>query len=88
MVLPYNKKVGRACRRCRRVAVPADQPYVSRGQEFEAMPATVPTATLSRPAILLAGFAGVLLACTIGLWAFYGTAVFFETVRTGWIACF
>ncbi len=52
------------------------------------MPATVPTATLSRPAILLAGFAGVLLACTIGLWVFYGTAVFFETVRTGWIACF
>lgn len=51
------------------------------------MPATVPT-TLSRPAILLAGVAGVLLAGTIGLWAHYGTAVFFETVRTGWIACF
>jgi hypothetical protein len=52
------------------------------------MPATVPTTALSRPAILLAGVAGVLLAGTIGLWAHYGTAVFFETVRTGWIACF
>jgi hypothetical protein len=71
-----------------RVAASADPPYVSPGQEFEAMPAIVPTATLSRPAILLAGLAGVLLAGTIGLWAYYGTAVFFEAVRTGWIACF
>jgi hypothetical protein len=28
------------------------------------------------------------LAATIALWAHYGTAVFFETIRTGLVACF
>jgi hypothetical protein len=28
------------------------------------------------------------LAGTLGLWAYNGTAVFFEMVRTGWVACF
>ena len=40
-------------------------------------------------AILLgAGVAGLLLAATVALWAHYGTAVFFEMIRTGFIACF
>ena len=30
----------------------------------------------------------VLVAATGGLWAYYGTTVFFEIVRTGWMACF
>jgi hypothetical protein len=38
--------------------------------------------------VLLAGGAGALLAGSLGLWAYYGTAVFFEMVRTGWEACF
>lgn len=29
-----------------------------------------------------------LLAGTVGLWAYFGTAVFFEVVRAGWAACF
>ena len=29
-----------------------------------------------------------LLAGTAGLWAYFGTAVFFEVVRAGWAACF
>lgn len=29
-----------------------------------------------------------LLAATMALWAYYGTAVFFEIVRTGWTSCF
>ncbi|MGE0280072.1 MAG: hypothetical protein AB7P20_05595 [Rhizobiaceae bacterium] len=33
-------------------------------------------------------FAAVLLATTGGLWAYYGTTVFFEVVRAGWAACF
>jgi hypothetical protein len=38
---------------------------------------------------MLAGLVGGLLfAATLGLWAYYGTAVFFEMVRTGWVACF
>jgi hypothetical protein len=52
------------------------------------MPAIVSTATLSRPLIWLGLAGGLLLAATLGLWAYYGTAVFFEIVRTGWIACF
>jgi hypothetical protein len=30
----------------------------------------------------------VLLAGTVGLWAWYGTTVFFEVIRAGWAACF
>jgi hypothetical protein len=42
-----------------------------------------------RGAILLAiGVVGLALAGSIGLWAHYGTAVFFETIRAGFAACF
>jgi hypothetical protein len=53
------------------------------------MPAIVSSAALSRPVTLfaLAG-AGLLLAMTLALWVYYGTAVFFEMVRAGWAACF
>jgi hypothetical protein len=30
----------------------------------------------------------ILLAATASLWAYYGTAVFFEVIRAGWAACF
>jgi hypothetical protein len=52
------------------------------------MSATLSTVTLSRPLVLAVLAAGLLLAGTVGLWAYYGTAVFFEMVRTGWAACF
>lgn len=52
------------------------------------MPAIVSNAALPRPLLFAALAAGVLLAATLGLWAYYGTAVFFEMVRTGWLACF
>ena len=42
----------------------------------------------SRPLILLAAFAGVLIAATLVLWAHYGTAVFFEIIAAGIAACF
>ena len=38
--------------------------------------------------ILLAAVIGLLFAATIALWVHYGTAVFFETIRAGLIACF
>jgi hypothetical protein len=39
--------------------------------------------------LLLAGVLVTLaLAGTIALWAHYGTAVFFETIRAGFAACF
>jgi hypothetical protein len=43
----------------------------------------------SRAVMLLVGSAvAALLAGTLALWAFYGTAVFFEMLRAGWVACF
>lgn len=52
------------------------------------MPAIESTARLSRPLLFLAVFGGVTVAATLALWAYYGTAVFLEIVRTGWAACF
>jgi hypothetical protein len=57
--------------------------------ELEAgMPAIVSNAPLSRPLLLVAVVGGALVAAALALWAYYGTAVFFEMVRTGWLACF
>jgi hypothetical protein len=44
--------------------------------------------TLTRPLTWLAVVGAVLVAASFALWAYYGTAVFFEMVRTGWAACF
>lgn len=52
------------------------------------MPAIVSAARLSRSLILLALAGGLIMAATLGLWIYYGTAVFFEIVRAGWVACF
>ena len=43
----------------------------------------------SRNALLaVAAIVGILLTGTVALWAHYGTAVFFETIRAGLVACF
>jgi len=52
------------------------------------MPALASTARLSRPLVLLAFGCALLMAATLALWMYYGTAVFFEMVRAGWAACF
>lgn len=52
------------------------------------MLAIVSTAKFSWPLLLLTVLGGLIAAATLGLWAYYGTAVFFEMVRTGWVACF
>ena len=52
------------------------------------MPAIISVPALTRPVLAIAAAGGVLLATTIVLWAYYGTAVFFEMVRAGWVACF
>lgn len=46
------------------------------------------TTASTRPMVLLAGLGGVAVAATLALWAYYGTAVFFEVARAGWAACF
>ena len=40
------------------------------------------------PILIVSGVAGVVLAGTVALWATYGTAVFFEMIQAGFIACF
>jgi len=48
------------------------------------------TASVRRigPILLAAAAIGLVLAGTLALWVHYGTAVFFETIRAGFIACF
>lgn len=48
---------------------------------------TAASRTVSRPLLAAAGAVACLLAGTVVLWAHYGTAVFFETLRAGFIAC-
>ena len=52
------------------------------------MPATLSTTTITWPVLLVALVSGLVFAAAIGLWAYYGTTIFFEMVRTGWMACF
>ncbi|MGH6683227.1 MAG: hypothetical protein ACRECA_04755 [Pseudolabrys sp.] len=54
----------------------------------KAMPAIVSNERLSRPLLLLAVFGGLIMAATLALWAYYGTTIFLEAVRSGWAACF
>jgi hypothetical protein len=46
------------------------------------------TASINRMALLLVAVFGVLIAGTAVLWAHYGTAVFFEVLRAGFVTCF
>jgi hypothetical protein len=38
--------------------------------------------------LIAAGVAGAAVAAAAALWAHYGTAVFFEAIRAGFVACF
>ena len=42
----------------------------------------------SIPTLIVAGIVGLVVAATVALWAHYGTAVFFEMIRAGFVACF
>ena len=42
----------------------------------------------SRSLAVVAGAIGILLAVAIGLWAHYGSAVFYEMILNGIVACF
>jgi hypothetical protein len=41
-----------------------------------------------RPLVIVATASGLLLAGTVALWAHYGTAVFYEMIIAGLVACF
>jgi hypothetical protein len=50
------------------------------------MSASLTPRPITRP--LWAAAAALLLAGATMLWAHYGSAVFFETIRAGFVACF
>jgi hypothetical protein len=52
------------------------------------MPQAIAPRALSRPLFAAGGAVAFLVAGTLALWAHYGTAVFFETIRAGFIVCF
>ena len=43
---------------------------------------------MSRPLILSGAAAIAVVGATVWLWAHYGATVFFETIRSGFAACF
>ena len=49
--------------------------------------ATIPARRNWRPFALIAGVAGVLVAGALTLWAYYGTAVFYEMILAGIALC-
>jgi hypothetical protein len=49
---------------------------------------TEPTSRNWRPLAFIAGLGGVLIAATLTLWAYYGTAVFYEIIAAGIAMCF
>jgi hypothetical protein len=48
---------------------------------------TVATSRSWRPLAVAAGVVGALLAGTLALWAYYGTAVFYEMMAAGIAMC-
>ncbi len=50
--------------------------------------ATVATRRSWRPLAIVAAVAGALIAGTVALWAYYGTAVFHEMILAGIAMCF
>jgi hypothetical protein len=44
--------------------------------------------SFGHPLFWLGAVAAILIVVTLGLWAYYGSTVFFEAVRSGWAACF
>lgn len=52
------------------------------------MPETVASRPLPRPLLVAAALAVAALGGTVVLWVHYGAAIFFETIRAGFVACF
>jgi len=49
---------------------------------------TAPTRVPAWPLLAFGAAAASALLGTVLLWAYYGTTVFFETIRAGFVACF
>jgi hypothetical protein len=66
----------------------AVRPYVKGVPELAMSDTVVAAARRSIPTLIVAGIVGLVMAGTAALWAHYGTAVFFEMIRAGFVACF
>jgi len=66
----------------------APRPAERCSDEATDMPVSAQASTNPWPMVLLSLAGGALFAVTIGLWFYFGTAVFFEMVRNGLAACF
>jgi hypothetical protein len=72
-----------------------DRLYVKEGRfphgpsEGAIMPEIVSLPATARPFMLAAAIAaGMLLTAAVGLWVYYGSAVFYEMIVAGLAACF
>jgi hypothetical protein len=52
------------------------------------MPETLAPRVISWPLLAAGAAVAIALAATVWLWAAYGSTVFFETIRAGFMACF
>jgi len=52
------------------------------------LPRTVAPRLMRRPLLLAAVAVAFILAGTTWLWAYFGSTVFFETIRAGLVMCF
>ena len=70
-------------------AVPKDVYMKGAVSQYGAdMRASASIPAVSLPTLVASLLGGAVVAVTIGLWAYFGTTVFFEMVRTGIAACF
>jgi uncharacterized membrane protein (DUF2068 family) len=63
------------------------QPLSTSTSESTIPPSARPSRVASAVVASAAAFVALLLVSAIGLWAHYGTAVFFEMIKTGIAAC-
>ena len=68
-------------------AVPAYVTWMRVQESVMSQPAASPKPRFSRLLAVAAVVAAIMLAGTVGLWAHYGTAVFYETILAGIAAC-
>ena len=58
------------------------------GSETEPMRESFAPPVISRPLIAAGVVVAAAVAGTVWLWSQYGTTIFFETIRSGFVACF
>jgi hypothetical protein len=88
--LSSNRRRGSGSRDRMGVVGRPDLAYVRTEQAYgSGMPdtASLRLRPVPRPMIAAGAVFAVLVAATLGLWAYYGSAVFFETIAAGIAAC-